>query len=72
MAATLTEKRMAPAVQEITPAEFECFVKACQNPPVPIQKLQELPRSNFAGRGPAQTDDLGHRGLKASRWTSRR
>jgi hypothetical protein len=34
MAATLTEEGRAPAVQEITRAEFEHFVKACLEPPI--------------------------------------
>jgi hypothetical protein len=53
MAAQLTEEERKSAVQEFTRAEFERFVKACQNPPVPIQRLQELLRPNFAGGGPA-------------------
>jgi hypothetical protein len=53
MAAQLTEQGRKSTEQEITPAEFEHFVRACQNPPVPVQKLQELLRSNFSGGGPA-------------------
>jgi hypothetical protein len=49
MAATLTEEGRAPAVQEFTRAEFERFVKSCLEPPIPIPKLRELLRSNFAG-----------------------
>jgi hypothetical protein len=53
MAATLTEGGRASAVQEFTPAEFERFVKACLEPPIPILKLREPLRSKFAGGGPA-------------------
>jgi hypothetical protein len=49
MAAQVTEEERRSAVQEFTRAEFELFVKACLAPPIPIPKLRELLRSNFAG-----------------------
>jgi hypothetical protein len=52
MAARLPEHGRGSAVQEFTRAEFERFVKACLEPPIPIPKLRELHRSNFAGSGP--------------------
>jgi len=61
MAAQLTEEESKSTVQEFTRAEFERFVKACRNPPVPIKRLQELFRPNFAGGG------LGYRRCKGER-----
>jgi hypothetical protein len=46
MAAQLTEEERKSAVQEFTRVEFDRFVKAGQNPPAPVQRLQELLRPN--------------------------
>jgi hypothetical protein len=62
MAAQLTEEERKSAVQEFTRAEFERFVKACQNPLVLIQRLHELLRTTPQAVVQPQTEDPVHRG----------
>jgi len=42
MAAELKEEGRFPAVQKIGRAEYEHFVKTCENAPQPNQKLKDL------------------------------
>jgi hypothetical protein len=70
MAAMLTEEERAPAVQEFGRAEFERFVKACLELPIPIPSCGNC--SGPTWQAAVQTDNRVQRDLKASQWTSMR